>query len=167
MKQGFAFAAAAALLLAAPLLAEDSVAWQRLHADDEGVYAFDPASVRRTGEMVRVTLRLEPAERGGIVYIADFGFDCAGASSTLFAGREIGPGGEELRAVTVPADRTRPEPIDAASGMAPLFRNFCPGAALPERPAGPAIVATPPGSESRSCPRAEGAPRCGEADPDR
>jgi hypothetical protein len=173
MKTGKAFAAVtAAFCLAAsmPLSAQPAPNWQRVHGDDEGEYFLDRASFRRDGDRVRVTMRIVPTASAGdaaMTYLAEYDFDCAAQTSAFAAGREIGPTGEELRAVTVPADRVSAELIYADSSEAPIYRALCPdSAALREPPAGPALIRTVPVTGSGNCPGTNGA-ACGGAGPNR
>ncbi len=169
MKHRIAFAVTAAAMLlgiSMPVLAQ-AVEWQRVHGDDEGEYFVDPASLRRDGDRVRVTMRLAPTGRGGVTHIGDYDFDCAGHTMAMLAARELGPQGEQLRAVIVPAERVRAETVYAGSGQAPMFHAVCPAAAaLPEPPAMPAIVATPPGTAGRGCRETQGTRSCGAGSSD-
>ena len=152
--------AVASLSVPISILAQVATQWERVHADAQGEQSYDPASVRRTGERVRVTMRLAPiASRSNTApsYIADYDFDCAGQTSALLSVREFGPEGEALRS-TDPEERVDTVPIDAGSFEAPMYRKLCPGARpLPEPPPLSIVVQGTGGN----CPSAGEAGRCG------
>ncbi len=134
---------AASLPLPAPGLAAPPERWVIVEQSGDGIMAFDRESARRTGAIVRFTLRLAnavPDRAGASGALLDHEIDCAARTVTILRGRTFGARGEILR--TIEDDRPRPHPMFAGEpGHDPLYRLVCPdGQPLPRTPAVPATT---------------------------
>jgi len=131
----------AALHFPAHGLAAEPERWVVVEESGDGTMLFDRESARRTGTIVRFTMRLVnavPDRAGASGALLDHEIDCAAQTITILRGRTFGARGETLR--TLEDDRPRPHPMFAgAPGHDALYRLVCPdGRPLPEPPAVPA-----------------------------
>lgn len=111
---------AIALLLAAQILpAPDSVpAWEILAEDEEGRHFFDPASIRRDGDIARVVYRTinRVLDEGGTrSLMRRIQIHCTARTMGLEVADAYGEDGRLIESSEAEADTVAIEPIDPAS----------------------------------------------------
>ena len=139
-----------AALTAAPTVAA-APEWVTVGSDSANTLYYNPKSVSRSGDVVRVRTRMvvadDPLGYGSFIILEDL--NCRAQTWTMIAAQGFDTGGKLYRSVEVPADKARPEPIFAGETTALLYRKLCPaGRALPPPPIpGPPPVPTTPGTD--------------------
>ncbi len=127
---------AASPLLAAPGLAAAPERWVAVEQSGDGIMAFDRESARRSGAIVRFTMRLvnaAPNWRGESGALLDHEIDCAAQTIAILRGRTFGAQGETLRRLGGGPPSPRPMFVNEA-GHDALYRLVCPdGRPLPEQ----------------------------------
>ena len=136
-----AFGAALALLSVAPASAQD-VKWVSLYADRDAETLYDPASLKRVGN--RVTLSLRSVAKGADwSAIMKMEIDCRAQTMAMLSGEEFGAEGKQLRSRIIEPGKIERMPMFKGEDMEPVYKVACPkGAPLPGM-SGPPIIVSP------------------------
>jgi TonB family protein len=146
---GVAAAAIAAYSAAAAQAAGSAPRWVTFSADRDGQYAYDPASVARSGETVTVRKRFivndpDSPMRSAVITME---IGCSGQTTAYTRVETFDGAGTVLHAADAPRRPGDAGLIMPASPDEVLYRLLCPAALvrpIPEQPRGPPIMMVPP-----------------------
>lgn len=132
------------LIAMAALAAQAAAAeprWEPLAEEGGVAMAIDPASIARSGAVVRFTLRgstQQPQPDGSTSGVMEVQVDCPGRNGTLLGGRSLAPDGRTVQETRIPPAQRRAAPLGAGSALdRAIYARVC-GEALAPEPAGAA-----------------------------
>lgn len=133
----------------AMLAAAQEAKWVSLYTDRDGETFYDPASVTRTGNRVRIKLRMIAKSDVAWSAITRAEIDCKAQTLGMLSMEQYGAGPVPVKTRTVPADKVERQPLFVGEDMEPIYRAACPrGAPLPKFE-GPQITVVPPPAPKR------------------
>lgn len=133
--------AALALATVAPAVAQD-VKWVSLYSDRDGETFYDPASLKRTGDSVALSLR-SVAKGADSWVIATVEIDCKKQTIAFLAGKEFGADGALLRSTEIDNGRIERQPLYEGEDIGATYRAACPKGAPLKVFDGPPIIVSP------------------------
>jgi hypothetical protein len=120
--------AAAATLLANPLLAQTAPRWVVLVTDADGTFSYDAASLRPEGERKVVNTRTElstPQATGLARIEATMLIDCATRQTGFAAAKALDSKGAEIQSRSTPLDQVEMRDAKPVSTDTDLLNKLC------------------------------------------